>query len=310
MKKTFIFKFVCILATFVLLFQLSFGFLLPLLLVHSGDSTMQRWYNFFRHPVDAELVILGSSRVHRHFDPSVIETKTGMKTEDIATGGALFNFLEALYKDYLKLNKSPKVFIFGLDLSGLYNSDLVPNPEFFFQGMLPSSSISQLPAFQLVNTPRSFGYFYYKEFYFNAIVNPEKNTFYKGFEACDLKWGEVKDPGSGEVLENFSFGIDPILIDRIMKFISKQAENGSQSFAVIAPEFNSVWKFESNRNEAVEEVYSIAKKYKVRIINFSDTSYKVNFDKNYFYNTQHLNAKGATLFSKDFCDSLAKYVKR
>jgi len=305
--KTLFLKLSLIIVITVTLSGFLFGFIVPKLLIRSGDGYINRWHEFYSEKTNADLVCLGSSRVHRHFDPRIIDSITQLKTEVVATAGAQFNFYEKLYEDYLKRNPKPKLLVVGIDLTGLGLHPVVPNPEYFFPFIRPSDAIADFDEFNVLKYCKPLGYFYYKELYYEKITNPEQAPHFAGYSPRNEPWDSEQEPFIGKFKNGFTLDINEQVIRDIFEFMSEQQKEGVKCIGVIAPEYYPVWKIENNRGEALEKLHTMSIRYSVRVINFSDSAYKLCFNKNDFYNSEHLNKAGAEIFSRDLADSINKY---
>ena len=154
----------------------------------SNDSYINRWSKLYNEKAGAEIVCLGSSRVHRHCNPEIISKITHLKTEVVAEPGAKIEVLERLYDDYLKINPRPKILLVGIDLSGLDSVDFLPFPEQFFPSIDRKDHISEMPEFNLFKYHRALGYFYYKELYLDLLEDPVLQQHKNGFLVRDEKW--------------------------------------------------------------------------------------------------------------------------
>ena len=280
---------------------------MPRLVKRSHDSFLVRWGSFYSQATDAELVCLGSSRVHRHCNPEIISGITHLKTEVIAAPGAKIDMFEKLYYDYLQRNKRPKVLLVGIDLTGLDSLIILPFPEYFFPFMSVKSNISEMNEFNVFKYHKALGYFYYKEQYIDMMEYPEVHPHINGFLVRDEKWNLQLETLLGKFPNGFPLNVYQPTMKKIFQFMEKEKEAGVLCIGFISPEFNEVWKYELNRKQALKEVYRYADSVKIPIWNFSDSSYKVCFNREIFYNSQHLNKVGSTIFSRDLSDSVLRY---
>jgi hypothetical protein len=76
---------------------------------------------------------------------------------------------------------------------------------------------------------------------------------------------------------------------------------------VYAPEYYEMYPLVRNRKEILDEYRKIAKEYQLEFWDYSDIPLTHNTE--YFHNSQHLNYKGATEFSKMFGARLKLYIK-
>jgi hypothetical protein len=83
--------------------------------------------------------------------------------------------------------------------------------------------------------------------------------------------------------------------------------NNIKMILVYTPEYYENYALILNRKEIFDEYRKIAKDYHVEFWDYSDTP--LTHSTEYFYNSQHLNYKGATEFSKMFAAKLKLYIK-
>jgi hypothetical protein len=285
-----------------------FGFLLPKSLLASGDSYINRWHRFYEEPSGAELVCIGSSRIHRHCDPAILSSKTHLKTEVVATAGANFYFFKELYKDYLQRNPRPKMLIVGIDLTSLDHKLFVPNPEYFYPFIKPSNAVASLDEYKFIKYCKALGYFYYKEIYFDVIQAPSKIQHQSGYLPVDRPWDSSEEHFIGHFPEGFNLDVKQEVMEDLLQFMADENRAGVTCIGIIAPEYAELWKYERNRSSVLDSLYLLAANYHVRILNFSKTGYPLCYQKNCFYNSGHLNKQGAEQFSRDLADSVLSFV--
>ena len=76
---------------------------------------------------------------------------------------------------------------------------------------------------------------------------------------------------------------------------------------VYTPEHIEGQHFVSNRAEIMAFYKKIADKYNIPFIDYSADS--MCYNKDYFYNSEHLNLKGANMFSQKLASDLKKIIK-
>ncbi len=305
--RTLILKLALIAVSVLVGFEIIFGMIFPTMVVKSGDSYINRWRKFYKEKDEAAIICIGSSRVHRHCNAEVIKNITHLPTEVIAESGAKIDLFERLYDDYLKRNPRPKILLVGIDPTGLDSLIYLPFPEYFFPWINLSDHISEMNEFNLIKYHKSFGYFYFKELYIDMIESPELQQHVDGFLVRDIQWDSTLEGIIKKYPDGFRFKVyEPTLI-KIFNFMQREKAAGVQCVGFIAPEYSEVWKYEVNRNSTLQKIFQCADNAHVQVWNFSDSSYKLCFEKSLFYNSQHLNKEGATIFSEDLSDSILKY---
>lgn len=305
--KTLFLKILIVAVPVFICFEIIYGWVLPGMVNKSDDSYVMRWMKFYNEPTNSDIVCLGSSRVHRHCNPVVIDSVTKLHTITIASAGAKIGFFSRLYKDYIKRNERPKVLVVGIDFTGLSPEDVLPDPWNFIPGFSSSDYTTEMDEYRYIKYHKPLGYFYYKEKYFDIIQNPDTKHHINGFASRDIEWDNKMEDFIGKNQDGISFPVLDEKIDEIFRFMKGEKNKGVQCLGIISPEFNEVWKYEINRNIILQKLYAASRKYDIPVINFSDSSYKLCYVKEYFYNSQHLNGKGAAVFSRDLADSINRY---
>jgi hypothetical protein len=180
----------------------------------------------------------------------------------------------------------------------------VPNPEYFYPFLNPSDAIAGYDEYHLIKYYKPFGYFYYKESYYDIVTSPEKAQHYLGYLPVDKPWDNNQEPFGSRFPHGFDLEVNDGTISELMQFMHDQEKQGTSCVGIIAPEYQAVWKVENNRRIAIAKLFEMASFAHIRILNFSDSAYQLCFNKAYFFNSQHLNRAGAELFSKDLADSI------
>jgi hypothetical protein len=161
--------------------------------------------------------------------------------------------------------------------------------------------------FNLIKYHKALGYFYFKELYMDILEDPILEQHIHGFLVRDEKWNSSLEDFIGKYPNGYTFQVCQPTLEKIFQFMERERKAGVQCIGLIAPEYYEVWQYENNRAAVVKQIYQFANTTGIRVLNFSDSSYKLCFNKEMFYNSQHLNKEGSTIFSMDLSDSLVKY---
>jgi hypothetical protein len=227
----------------------------------------------------------------------------------IAPAGANFYFFRRLYDDYLRRNPKPRVLVVGIDLTALDKKRPAPNPEYFYPFIRSDDAVAGCEEYDYIRGVKAAGYFYFKEIYYDMIMDPDRSGINAGYFPVDKSWDNTSEPFIGKLPNGFDLAVDGQIVDDIMHFIGEENRHGVICLGMIAPEFSGVWKYQNNRAFALGRIMEAASREGVHVLNFSDSSYAVCFDQSLFFNSEHLNKKGAERFSRDLADSLANCVK-
>ena len=120
---------------FLLLLAVSlpvFDFLLSKLLQQSSRPSVEGWYNLMSKQIDADLVIVGSSRAKNHIDPVILDSVLHTNAYNLGMSGTRFNLQTAQYELYRSHNKKPEVIVFCIDVFSLIPIDRVAQREQYF----------------------------------------------------------------------------------------------------------------------------------------------------------------------------------
>lgn len=81
--------------------------------------------------INADIIILGSSRTYLHINPEILQTRTGLTAWNLAMDGSNFDQHKFTLEEYLLHNRTPKIVIFEADLTTLDKDSLRFKKEFF-----------------------------------------------------------------------------------------------------------------------------------------------------------------------------------
>ncbi len=79
----------------------------------------ENWNDILNGTINADLLIMGSSRALRHFDPLLIEKKTGFSAYNLGGSKLTFDIQKIKYNAYLQNNKHPKIAVINVDINSL-----------------------------------------------------------------------------------------------------------------------------------------------------------------------------------------------
>lgn len=267
--------------------------------------------------VNAEVVISGSSRAMAHYDSRVIESVTGLKTFNIGRNGSQTDMQVAVLKMYLERNTAPKIIIHNLDLFTFKKSrDIYDRAQ--YQPYLQSPSLYEAirridPKVWLSRYIPLYGYAVEDlrltwvlggAAYFN--IQP-KETEYSGFEPRYLSWTSDFEAFRSQHPNGVAFEFEREAIYDLQSIVNLCAARGITIIMSYSPVYWEMQKLERNREEIFEQFRAIAKAANSPLWDFSRSS--ICLDRENFYNSQHLNARGAELFSRELAQMLKGYLE-
>lgn len=257
--------------------------------------------------VNADILISGSSRAFTHYDPRIIQQRTGRTTFNIGLNGSQTDMQLARLKTYLEHNRRPSLVIHNLDLFSfvitkevydpaqylpyldeepIYDSLKKINPAIWIKSRylpLYGYAVEDMRFTWMLGVKRLFGW------------NPPENL-YRGFLPRRTAWTGDFDRFKDDHPDGVEFEIEPEGIRDLEELVALCRGQGIAVLLVYSPEYYEMQKLERNRDGIFTRFKEIAEKYGADIWDFSDSP--ICYDKDNFYNSQHLNAEGAGVFSR------------
>ena len=262
--------------------------------------------------INAGIVVSGSSRAVYHFDPRIIGEYARQRTYNIGRDGTKMDEQLALLRTYLKHNQKPKYVIQNLDSFSLRANDGVTDPlqymawldepdlyqnvlshRFYFEiyRYLPLVGIIREGAVQ----PAIEGLF---------GVSAEAGTEFSGYHPQKLVWNGEFDSFKKQHPTGVQWQIDEQSLNSLQHMVELCQREGIRLILVYSPEYVESQVLTKNRDEIFAVFRDLAAKFHVPFWDYS--SDPMSRDRIYFYNSQHLNENGATLFSQKIGSRLAE----
>ncbi|WP_333877384.1 hypothetical protein [Flavobacterium sp.] len=245
--------------------------------------------------VNADLVLLGSSRCWAHFDPEFFQSNYRVKTVNIGMNGhpdILASHLR--FENYLARNKAPKYAILTMDpfvsAGNLEkNSNMVNKNDYARFAFMPNTMDEPLLQYFKFDAAERYVPLYalckYQMFW-DCITLNKSDSFPKGFELNDEEWDTLKYPITSENKKYFFKESDiPDIKKALMQFKQLCQKHQVKLLCIQTPTYKAVYDSESfNWPGAICKELNIP---------FFDANYEAIRNKTvYFYNTNHLNRTG------------------
>lgn len=311
--KYFIYKFLFF-SFPIIFFLVGFDFFVGIQLAKTNlnEGEFEVWNDIYKGKINADIAIYGSSRAWLHFSPKVIEKKTGIGVYNFGLDGQNFEIQNLRHHDYFENNKRPKIVVFSLDVFTFVKKDKLYNSNQFLPFMYFNSayyeSLKDTKNFNfydfIIPSVRYFGKY---EMIYDLFKSHSYNHFrYKGFKGSKRKWIEMQVK-QGEQ-SSYTVQIDSSLVQKFMKNLLELKNQGIKVIFVYTPEYIDGQNFVTNRKTLLNIYDSISKAEKITFLDYSKDS--ISYQKYLFYNSEHLNGKGATIFSKKFSIDLLNLINQ
>lgn len=263
------------------------------------------WNDIYAGKTDNELAIYGSSRAWRHFDPQILEDSLGLKTYNFGMDGYGFYLQYMRHLEYRKHNPKPKYIILSLDLftfempKGLYNAgQFIPymrSSDYMKQFLKPLAGFSAYDYY--VPLLRYFG----KKSELKEAIKiglrgehqPPLRS--RGFAANPEEWNEDFQ-NAAKMIEKYTVVIDSPVVQLMKQFLTDCKKDGIQVIMVYSPEYTAIKQFLAGKEQLLQLYQQLATQYDIPFLDYSADA--ICMDRSNFYNTSHMNIRGATLFSR------------
>ncbi|MCC8358508.1 hypothetical protein [Salinimicrobium sediminilitoris] len=284
-------------------------------------SIFQDWDHIIRGEINADLLVLGSSRGAVGYDPSVLEEQLGLSSFNLSFNAGSYNLQEVKLEAYVENNEPPKMIIHNLDLAHFVSSKEVPE-RYQFLPFLENKYLRE----ELNSIDPHFGrhawvtllkYNHYKPLLVKGIFSffGKSYSIYpteKGFTPYDKNFERDVNNLKRLELEN----LKPLNISRYRDglnhtrfFLQKKIPLQKKVFLVWAPELKERAIISSPlRKLIIAEIHNITSDLpNVHFLDFSQDEMSGNPE--FFYDTFHLNKAGATYFTYKLSSEISRILE-
>jgi len=266
--------------------------------------------------VNADVVVTGSSRAMLQYDPRAIEAATGLSAFNLGRNGSQTDMQVAFFKAYLNHNRRPKIVIHNLDAFSFVTSreifdaaqymPYLSDPAIYAASEKINSKTWRsryIPLYGYVVEDMNFTWLRGLAGFFGWTP---REDFFLGFNPRHTIWTGDFEKYREDHPQGVRFAIEPEGVRDMEDLAQTCKENGIQLIYVYAPEYSEMQELTANRAEIFAQFDRLSDRFGIPIWDFS--GWKHNSDKSYFYNSQHLNARGAEAFSSDLAVRLKEYL--
>ncbi len=257
---------------------------------------IEPWYDLMHSQIDADILIMGNSRVWVHINPLVLDSILGVKTYNLGMNGSCVNRQIHKYNLFRRYNNKPKIILQGIDVwcmgngTGYEKEQLYP---YFWNWYLRREYLESEP---FTIWEKYFPLYRYRTF---LPLSNGPRCLVKGWQGMDRHW----DGSEFEKIKEIKFAPNDTTAMMFDNYLAKAKAEGIKVVLIYTPQYIGATQKTSNQTFMHEWYQQIADKYDFPILDY--TYMDICQDTTYFYNAMHLNRKGAEIFS----DSLANDLK-
>ena len=260
--------------------------------------------------INADVIVLGNSRALCSYNPLTLNHQLQKKVFNIGVSGQPFGISYLRYQLYLRHNKIPQLLIINIDNNELemYSSDFGREryyPYFsdeYIRNYLYHLGFSMadlyMPLVKYRGDYKLVGYSLLS--LFNIYPLPYIRHTYgyyngnKQFDGSELRKVLAQN-------DSIYGSVEKEAVELLCKLIQEQLAEDVNIVFVYAPQYRILQ--EHLQMENIKQIYdSIATTYNISTLDYSNIEW--SGDSTYFYNANHVNQRGAELFSTRIAHNL------
>jgi hypothetical protein len=275
------------------------------------------WNALVEGRIGAEIVVIGSSRALVNVDCDGLSTRLGQSCFNLGLNGSHVNLQRPMFDTYLAHNAAPKVVLVTLDPFTFQTIREPYEPEQY----LPYLGERDLYA-TLVGYDQEFRWIRYVPLYgfarygvyttwdaLEGLVHADRlrrNPRVRGWAPQDIPWDGSFDAFVRTHATGVTLPIELEAVDALDAILQSAERSGARPILTYPPEYGPMRTLSRNRDAVFATFRDVATRHGAAFIDLSaDPLWE---DRAFFYNSQHLNRRGAKLFSSLLADRMAAII--
>ncbi len=277
--------------------------------LHIRTSPFASWNDIYHDSIHSNVLIMGSSRAYVHFNPAVIDTVLHVNSYNLGMNGRPADAQIMKYHIYRQHgNPAPKVILYEVSHGTMQKSNGYERDQF----------VPYLPLdkhlWKLCHEQEHFSwpdrlipcwrYLGRRELMRKLLALPSSASkeydasLYKGFHGFDKKW----DGNALKKQASVTYTKDSTILRQFQEFLTECRQEGVQVILIVSPFYIGGTKKMSDYAGMHNMFEGIAQKNGIPLLDYTYDA--LSLDTTYFYNTMHLNKKGANIFSEKVAQAI------
>jgi hypothetical protein len=280
----------------------------------SRNAYFANWNDLYNSKIDADLLIMGSSRAEFHVSPKILDSLLTLNSYNLGLSAWHFDMQYARFRMYLQHNKKPKYIIHNVDVYGFSKRENVADaPQFlpYIQDTILQNAIAghkgELNIYQQ-NIPL-LKYKTQQKLAFEGLLGfmgfanlYDTTSKYKGFRSNDYAWNKDFECFKKRFPKGAKYKFNKEVVRQFNEYLAFCQKENIKVILVYAPEYFEIQPYYKNKFELIKLCKESAEKYDCQFLDYSKNL--LCYEQKYFYNSQHLNRRGAELFSLDLGEKI------
>ena len=271
------------------------------------------WNRIVGGRINADIIVSGSSRALTHYDPRLLTSATGLSAYNIGLNGSQTDMQLARLKTYLRHNRKPLLLIHNLDAFSFQVShggvfDPVQYVPYLGEPDLYEAleridadtwKARHLPLYGYAAQDTRFGWLVGLGRWLRPSAEP---THFEGYKPRDTAWTGEFDRFRADHPAGVSIDVEPAGVAQMEELLRLCAAHGIRVVLAYSPEYREMQALTTNRAEIFARFAALSRQYHATLLDFSDSP--ISSRPTFFYNSQHLNAAGAEIFTRELAARL------
>ncbi len=296
--RKFLFQILCI-CSIILFIAIVADVYISSSLRRSNDNRFVVWTEIANTKINANTLIMGSSRAWVQFSPKILDSILHTNSYNIGINARTINSQRLRYDFYCSQNIKPNLIIQNIDFMSTISQKSQYAREQFFP-YFSNRQFRDIMHYEDITWQEKYIPFYR---YCNLdVFRQYQDTSYKVHEKGYIGVERTWDGTVFAQIDTIRFHCNDTLKSMFIDYVQKVKSDSIDIVFVYAPFYIETMNKVINLNEMYSTFDSIAKAYDVPILDYT-YSY-LSYDTTYFYNASHLNKQGAELFTTMLANDL------
>ncbi len=275
-------------------------------LCHSQYHYYKPWNCIIHDTIEADLLVLGSSRALRQYDPYIMDSMLCTNTYVLGQNSFQVNRQIVFYDIYLHYQKKkPSYLIINFDYYGNWEGSRTDRVQYYpyFVNPFMRRLIKKQEQFDKMELNVPMYRYYYQGILSlmrkkNDSVYWNQKNWYKGYWGNPSKW----DGKKLMEIEKIKFNPQNSIVEKFDSFLTELQRDGIDIVFVSSPIYVGATEKVENLSDFYDFRKRFSEKYDIPVLDYIYDS--ISYDTAYFYNATHLNKTGAELFTTKLCHDL------
>ena len=281
----------------------------------SRNAYFASWNDLYSSKINADLLIMGSSRAEFHISPKILDSTLSLNAYNLGLSAWHFDMQYARFRMYLQHNRKPKYIIQNVDIYGFSKrSDVADYPQFlpYIQDTILQNTIRGHKGefdFYQRNIPL-LKYKNQQKIAFEGLFNflgfsnlYDTTSKYKGYRGNDYAWNKDFESFKKRFPNGAKYRFNKEVKRQFDEYLAFCQRENIKVFLVYAPEYYEVQPYYKNKSDLINLCHKAVEKHGCYFLDYSKNL--LCYNRKYFYNSQHLNKIGAELFSLDLRNKIS-----